>query len=191
MSRAVEAQKLAYRGVLIERPCAFCDTNSYHLDGLCQDGPCTVCGQRRRDQGWATHPLNAQGLWRGSYDEPVHDWQPHSYLPADIDQNLPAFEAMVDEARHLGMPEHYTSDLYRDYQFVRDNPDTRFIWIVRDMGTHIIVPATTGAIGAATYLRDNEQGARVYFWNGSRLTPANWGIVMTLLTRVYPTRVPA
>lgn len=32
--------KLAYRGVLIERPCVNCDTVDIHFEGRCNSGPC-------------------------------------------------------------------------------------------------------------------------------------------------------
>lgn len=188
MRNVVEPALLAYRGVLIERPCAWCDATSIHFDGLCQDGPCSVCGVPRREGGWASHPRNADGTWHVFPDSEQHDWTPHSYLPADIDLDSPAFEAIVDVARTLGMPERYTSDLFRDYQSIVANPGARFVWIVRQWGTHYITPVISGAV---TYLRDNEPTAQVFWWNGFTLEPINWDTAAVLLVVPSWTQVTA
>jgi len=167
--------RLAYRGVLIERPCTFCDLTDNHYDGLCNDGPCRICGVRKRQEGWATHPLEADGQWRSFPSGEAHDWAPHSYMPADVDENLPAFEAIVDAARSLGMPERYTSDLFRDYQLcLQYRDEARFIWVVRQWGTHMIFPSTTGWQGAVHWLQQNEATSQVFSWNGYSLEPVNW-----------------
>jgi hypothetical protein len=180
MRAYTNASLLAYRGVLIERPCFWCDTTSIHMDNLCSDGPCAICGVRRHVNNWASHPATADGVWRGNYSEPLHDWAPHTYLPADIDRDLPAFEAMVDTARVLGMPEHYTSDLFRDYQFVAHDDKQPFVWIVRRSGTHIVT-AHPNSLGGLKWLRDNEPDAHVFYWTGADLRPTNYDVAQQCL----------
>lgn len=185
MRPVTEPISLGCNGVLIERPCRWCDTTSIHFDGLCQDGPCTVCGIAKRRDGWATHPCNPDGTWQTFPDTSQHDWTAHHYEPAMVEGDLPAFEAITAAALKLGWPTRYTSDLFRDYQFIRDNePDIRFLWIVRESGTHIVVPGHDGAIPTAEYLRDNEHGARAFWWDGKQLREVSWGQVNVLLTRV-------
>lgn len=186
MRELVTPTSLAYRGVLIERPCFFCNTADIHMDGLCNAGPCMVCSVHKHVDGWATHPAAPDGKWHGSYDEPLHDWQPHSYLPADIDENLPCFEQIVDAARSVAMPEAYTTDLYRDYQFIRDvsehpdSTDLRFVWAVRRWGTHILWQH--GWLGTLAYLKHNEPTAKLFYWNGFGLAPCDFDTAHVLLS---------
>lgn len=170
---SVHPVKLAYRGVIIERPCVHCDTVNIHFEGLCQSGPCARCGRQRFDS------KGRGGGIECGYD--LHQWQGQAYHPADIEWpaeskcarcgieraehcneqcDLPcwsgacehhlfvehaaraAFDAIVDRAREIGLPERYTSDLFRDYQrIVRDNVTT-FVWAVRNHGngTDIYAP---------------------------------------------------
>ena len=157
--------KLAYEGVLIERPCDFCDTTDLHFDNLCQQGPCRVCGVARHEQGRATHPLGSDGTWSGAG---MHDWTAHEYLPADFKIESPAFKAMLREVRRQGWPMSYTSDLFRDYQNLtgtgrvyRDEPweNRRFIWVLRSLGTHMFQPDGYGQ-GGLSYHADNEPSGR-------------------------------
>jgi hypothetical protein len=183
VSRLIDAQSVEYRGVLIERPCLHCDTTSFHLDGLCQDGPCTVCGVNKRVDGWASHPAAADGLWRSNYAEPMHDWAAHSYEPAQISATIPAFEAMIGVALQLGWPERYTSDLFRDYQFTkREDAPQRFCWVIRKWGTHIITahPSFRGALG---WMKDNEPEARVFCWTGTDLVHTTFEMAATCLSQ--------
>ena len=131
--------KLAFLGVLIERPCAHCDTVDLHFDGLCNSGPCAVCGIGKHSNGWQTHPVDVHGEWRSEL--PMHDFTPGIYFPADFEGPVPAaFEAILGVVREIGMPGHYLSDLFRDYQqLVREAP-RQFIWAVRSTGTDIILP---------------------------------------------------
>lgn len=103
-SRSVLPLKLAYRGVLIERPCANCDTVNVHFEGMCD-------------------------AFRGDTN---------TYYPNDFEQSVPAlFDAMVDTARMVGMPEYFTADLFRDYQWITNHPGEGFVWSVRDTGSDI------------------------------------------------------
>jgi len=173
-SLVVHPVKLAFRGVLIERPCAHCDTVDLHFDGHCPSGPCTVCGQPRRFDGWPSHPLDVHGQWRTEL--PLHDFTPGTYSPADFGQDLSAaFLAIVDQARQIGLPEHYTSDLFRDYQALmslgpwRGAPKPRqFIWAVRSTGTDLIQPHA--GLMTEPRLRSNE---RFFAWDETCL-PGLW-----------------
>src|SRR5262245_59307891 len=116
MRSIIYPAKLAHRGVLIERPCAHCDTTDLHFDGKCSTssrGPCTICGLPYRSGeggGWPTHPVDVNGKWGTQTDLPYHDFTPGSYIPADFSPDVPAaFDAIVAMARFIGKPEHFTS----------------------------------------------------------------------------------
>jgi hypothetical protein len=157
--------RLAYRGVLIERPCVHCDTTDLHFDGRCQHGPCTVCGLPYRTEGWPTHPVDEHGEYRSSL--PMHEFSYGSYAPADFEAEVPAaFDALVSLVRFIGWPEHFTSDLFRDYQMLsrqglyHTTPPRRFIFAVRPTGTDIILPHAD--VMSEPRLRSNE---RFFVWN--------------------------
>lgn len=68
-----------------------------------------------------------------------------SYEPALIASTTPAFDAILAQARAVGLPRLYTSDLFRDYQILTGRtgrgeatiPYT-FLWTVYDCGTHMV-----------------------------------------------------
>lgn len=168
--------KLAYRGVLIERPCAHCDTVDLHFEGRCStssNGPCTVCGLPYRSGdggGWPTHPVDVHGEYRSSL--PMHDFEPGYYIPADFESDVPvAFDAIISTVLEIGLPEMFTSDLFRDYQLLssqglwRTAPaPRRFIFAVRSTGTDIILPHA--GLMTEPRLRANE---RFFAWDETYL----------------------
>jgi hypothetical protein len=162
-SRAISPAKLAYRGVLIERPCVNCDTVDIHFDGRCNSGPCQalfedgVCGVHRFG---SRSELNHDRQY-------MHDWKAPTYYPADIEwpglpsldidgypvfdnptyQARQAFHALLDCVRQIGWPEYFTIDLFRDYQKIASKgryegepPPRRFAWAVRSAGTDLFTP---------------------------------------------------
>lgn len=159
-----------YEGVLIERPCVFCDTVNYHFEGLCQDGPCAQCGEERRVEGRTHHDWVTD-----------HTWLAHTYLPADITIESPAFKAMLKVVRETGFPSSYTSDLFRDYQNLtgtgrvyKGQPmeDERFVWVLRQMGTHMFRHDGYGR-GGLRYHIEQTPDARFFIWNRFTLEEVN------------------
>jgi hypothetical protein len=154
-SETINPAKLAYRGVLIERPCANCDTVDVHFQGKCNSGPCQVCGETERERGtWHAYVHN-------------HEFVHGTYYPADIEFPCTcdaaikwhhihkpgcgsierAFHTILAKVLEIGMPEHYSSDLFRDYQYIsglgvrRGQPVIkRFIWAVRVTGSDLYLP---------------------------------------------------
>jgi hypothetical protein len=182
MRRLVELATMAFGGVLIERPCAFCDSTDYHYDGLCNTGPCRSCGVQRREGGHIVH----------DYTVDDHKWTAWDYEPFDFTTRSGAFEQMLAVLRsNPELVQRYTTDIVRDYQYlIGGGEDERFIWAVRPWGTHIITRSDYGR-GTLSYLRDNEPEARYFYWNGfvldevshdtgralSALPPVGWSTV--------------
>lgn len=157
----VQTATLPYHGVLIERPCSVCDTTDLHFDGRCMQGPCTVCGELR-----GTHYQGAAGV------EP-HEWTGASYQPALIADAPASFDAIISMARLMGMPAHFRSDLYRDYQALtnqglwsRSQPLQRFIWTVRSTGTDLITERTRAQTAELLIVRNE----RHFLWQDNVLT---------------------
>lgn len=175
-SRSVNPTKLAYRGVLIERPCVNCDTVDVHFDGECNSGPCADCGKDRYVSTMRFGYIESHG-----YGDD-HKWTPNTYYPDDIEEpecnctghwsHIPGnptcprtswrgFDRIVDKARELGLPELYTSDLFRDYQHITGRGQTwqgqppvlRFVWALRrnGCGTDLFTPE----VGISSYHDDS------------------------------------
>lgn len=179
MSLITHPTSLAYQGVLIERPCAHCDTVNLHFEGLCQEGPCLVCGVARRHAGSRHHD------WYTS----DHEWVAHTYYPADFTVRSEAFEQMLTQVKLIGWPGHYTSDLFRDYQMLTGQgiykerlDQQRFVWVLRSMGTHLFVPDGYGR-GGLQWHAENEKTAHVFVWNPFRteLTEVNYDTARAIL----------
>lgn len=167
-----DAVKLPYRGVLIERPCFNCDTTDMHFEGECSQGPCTVCGETR-----GSH-------YQGAIDSTPHDWTPNVYQPALIANAPDPFNEMVDNARLIGSPAHFSSDLYRDYQLLcglglykHSEPVRLFIWGVRSTGTDVLTEHTTRS--TAVLLLDRAE--HIFEWNGFSLRETDRETALALL----------
>lgn len=165
--------KLPYRGVVIDRPCANCDTCDVHFQDECAMGPCTVCGEKR-----GTHYAWPEG--------PQHEWTPNHYQPALIAEAPVAFNAMITMVRHTGMPAHFMSDLYRDYQLLKgegmyrhDAPPDRFVWGVRSTGTDLITEHTVRSTAQLLI----ERAEKLYAWNGHHLREIGRETAMVLTAK--------
>lgn len=150
--------KLAYRGVLIERPCVGCDTVDIHFEGKCNSGPCQHVddGIKCRAERFTT---NRNGTWGHDYMY-GHEWVAPTYYPADFewannesstlqsDLAQEAFIRILDKVKQIGQPEYYTCDLFRDFQRLTGQnkqfptPAHRFVWAVRQggCGTDLFTP---------------------------------------------------
>lgn len=219
MNKSVHPVKLAYRGVLIERPCDWCDTVDIHFEDRCNSGPCAaitgfdidhdvVCGLSR----YFPNRGNDFGHGVREHDQAVdHKWVAHTYYPADIEFAIPkgpglvisdaaiaqlAFHKILDRAREDGQPEHYTSDLFRDYQRLSGHgafgqkwqrPEWhQFVWKLRahGHGTDLYFP------GEMIYTSDT-RGDRYFLYDGRTHGPlgdfpeCNLDTARTVLTTWY------
>ncbi len=82
--------------------------------------------------------------------------------------------AIKAEARRLGWPTHWKTDLVADIRALRKKaaPET-FGWAIRAAGTELFRPGSIGAItwlSAAITVREPGQ-QRYYHWNGTTLVP--------------------
>jgi hypothetical protein len=97
---------------------------------------------------------------------------------------MPAFAAMLQALWDAGQdgdrwPKSYTCDLSTDYQSLLEiDEHAPFIWIVREMGTHLLCLDSESlrfTEEAARYFERQTDGSRWYVWNGhdnlSRVTP--------------------
>lgn len=82
--------------------------------------------------------------------------------------NLRAYAQMVDEAKKLGFPEMYETDLYViDRAYMEwDHAPRVFGWIIRKLGTHLLLTRQDKA--TAEYWQ-KEAGAECYWYDGHNL----------------------
>lgn len=103
------------------------------------------------------------------------------YVPAVMDRPFtPAFTAIMAAAHKLGMPRHYTSDLFRDYQALVCGAfgavPREFLWAVGDTGTHEVWEpvredryGTPAAVALARSIVRIWPDLHWYWWDGARL----------------------
>jgi hypothetical protein len=107
--------------------------------------------------------------------------------------NMKAYAEMVRVAEELGLPRHYSFDLYKhDKKVLEDELDMPFAWCLRECGTHLVWPDSVFLCGTSRYnkpssahveaiVRIFETEQHWYWWDGVRLRKVEPKRAMTLL----------
>jgi len=103
-----------------------------------------------------------------------HDCNGMGYRPINHTRRPPAFAAMLEALWNAGggerWPKHFSVDISTDYQTIIGLPEGQpFIWIVREMGTHLLLLDAESlgfAEQAARYFERQSENIRYYVWNG-------------------------
>ena len=120
----------------------------------------------------ASHVSTAEGEeCRGHCQKTDHDCAGRGYRPIAHVGRTPAISAIFAAAARTYWPKSYTCDLSTDYQSLLDY-DGPFIWVLREMGTHLYrldsedPDWTWGYVRSSLHwLRDNHPEAKVFSWS--------------------------
>lgn len=92
-----------------------------------------------------------------------------TYRPVPLDRTSSAWEAVFAEATRVGWPEHFTCDLFRDWQLLTwGNAPSAFVWALRRLGTELLIP-DDGIVAWQNLLARHHPEARWYVWRFGRL----------------------
>ena len=85
--------------------------------------------------------------------------------------NLKAFKTLTEEAKKVGWPLAYQSDLEKhDLDLLSaENAPKRFIWVLRDAGTHLYSENGKWERGVLSYLANNDSRAKFYVYENDKL----------------------
>lgn len=121
----------------------------------------------------------------------------HALIMAEIRRptRSAAYRAIRDVALNAGIIRHYWCDLVTDREiqeslrtFSRWSPPARFVWIMRESGTHTLFPGQPDTNddehGASLATLESLYGAshlHCHWWNGAHLCPVNISKARALL----------
>lgn len=102
------------------------------------------------------------------------------YRPMPMDHTSPAWSAVFAKANQLNIPQHFTCDLYRDWQcLTADDAPQVFIWSAYDNGTDLLYG--TDVLTWFTAVARNARDRRWFVWDGLRL----WSVDMDEVYRRF------
>jgi len=127
--------------------------------------------------GPASHYSRPDGeVCYGWCQQTDHDCNGMGYRPINHTRRPPAFAAMLEALWDVGKdggerwPKHFTCDLSSDYKTILTLDEGQpFIWVVREMGTHLLT-LDRESIGfteqSCRYFERQSEHVRFYVWNG-------------------------
>jgi len=156
-----------------------------------------VCGD-----GSGSHRSTPDGeqCW-GHCQKTAKDCAGLGYRPIAHTRRPAGFAAILTAAIDRRQPEHYTCDLSTDYQSLL-NYEGRFIWICRQMGTHLFLLdvdkpidrewVSKYTVESLRYLarEATAQKSQCYFWDGYTLGAVTFGEAVTIAEGLAPQPEP-
>ncbi len=109
-----------------------------------------------------------------------------AYRPVPLDRTSSAWEALLAEATRVKWPEHFTCDLFRDWQLLtRADAPSEFVWALRRLGTELLILGDASSAWQELLARHHPE-ARWYVWRAQRLMAVTPEEASRLLASVKP-----
>lgn len=94
----------------------------------------------------------------------------------------PAWPALLDAAIAAELPENYVSDLLvHDYDCLHEQQPPVFGWMVRENGTHILLPGSAAHVKTVQQSFGYDPLLQWYYWDGATLHPSSATAVQAAL----------
>jgi hypothetical protein len=109
-----------------------------------------------------------------------------AYRPVPLARTSSAWKALLAEAAHVKWPEHFTSDLFRDWQLLtRADAPSEFVWALRRLGTELLILGDASSAWQELLARHHPE-ARWYVWRAARLMAVTPEEASRLLASMKP-----